>query len=88
MNDYWKNHIKCYIYIINYQNRVAWHDLLRNNKETEQQADHYTNGIRWALDISFATVNRCKVWNHEPTTKIKRKIVQLCKENNIKVELE
>lgn len=30
-----KNYEKCYIYIINYQNRRPWYDLLRNDKETE-----------------------------------------------------
>ncbi len=40
------------------------------------------------LDVSFATVNRWETGKHEPTTKIKRKIVQLCKENNIKLEVE
>lgn len=40
------------------------------------------------LDVSFATVNRWEAGKHEPTTKIKRKIVQLCKENNIKLEVE
>lgn len=40
------------------------------------------------LGVSFATVNRWEAGKHEPTTKIKRKIVQLCKENNIKLQVE
>jgi len=38
------------------------------------------------LGVSFASINRWETGKHEPTIKIRRKIVQLCKENNIKVE--
>lgn len=37
------------------------------------------------LGVSFASVNRWERGRHEPTTKAKRKIVELCKKN--KVEL-
>lgn len=37
------------------------------------------------LGVSFASVNRWERGHHEPTTKAKRKIVELCKKN--KVEL-
>ena len=38
------------------------------------------------LNVSFASINRWETGKHEPTTKIKRKIVALCKENNIDLE--
>ena len=38
------------------------------------------------LNVSFASINRWETGKHEPTIKIKRKIVELCKENNINVE--
>ena len=38
------------------------------------------------LDCSFSSVNRWEKGHHEPTMKAKRKINQLCKENNIEVE--
>ena len=38
------------------------------------------------LGVSFASINRWERGKHEPTTKMKRKIVELCKENNIKLE--
>ena len=38
------------------------------------------------LGVSFASINRWETGKHEPTTKIRRKIVQLCKENNINLE--
>ena len=40
------------------------------------------------LGVSFASINRWETCKHEPTTKIKRKIVELCKDNNIKLEDE
>ena len=38
------------------------------------------------LGVSFASINRWETGKHEPTIKIKRKIVELCKENNIDLE--
>lgn len=38
------------------------------------------------LGVSFASINRWETGKHEPTTKVKRRIVELCKENNIKLE--
>jgi DNA-binding XRE family transcriptional regulator len=38
------------------------------------------------LGVSFASINRWETGKHEPTTKIKRKIVELCKVNNIDLE--
>ena len=38
------------------------------------------------LNVSFASINRWETGKHEPTIKIKRKIVELCKENNIDLE--
>lgn len=38
------------------------------------------------LHVSFASINRWETGKHEPTTKVKRKIVELCKENNIRLE--
>ena len=38
------------------------------------------------LGVSFASINRWESGRHEPTIKVKRKIVELCKKNNIKLE--
>jgi len=38
------------------------------------------------LGVSFASINRWETGLHEPTTKVKRKIVALCKENKIELE--
>ena len=37
------------------------------------------------LGVSFTTVSRWEKGIHEPTMKVKRKIVELCKDNNIKI---
>ncbi|MGI6710962.1 MAG: helix-turn-helix domain-containing protein [Bacilli bacterium] len=37
------------------------------------------------LGVSFASINRWETGRYEPTIKTKRKIVELCKENNISV---
>lgn len=37
------------------------------------------------LGVSFVSVNRWENGHHEPTIKVKRKIVQLLKDNNIEV---
>lgn len=38
------------------------------------------------LKVSFSSVNRWENGKHEPTTKIKRKIVELCEKNHIEIE--
>jgi DNA-binding XRE family transcriptional regulator len=38
------------------------------------------------LNVSFASINRWETGKHEPTIKMKRKIVELCKANNIDLE--
>ena len=38
------------------------------------------------LNVSFSSINRWENGHYEPTTKAKRKIVQLCKQNDIDVE--
>lgn len=38
------------------------------------------------LDVSFASVNRYENGHNEPTIKVKRKKIELCKENGIEVE--
>lgn len=40
------------------------------------------------LDVSFESVNRWENGKNEPSFKIKRKVLQLAKENNIEVELD
>lgn len=40
------------------------------------------------LNVSFASINRWETGKHEPTIKAKRKIVELCKVNGIKLEEE
>lgn len=40
------------------------------------------------LGVSFESVNRWENSKNEPTMKMKRKIVQLCNENNIAYESE
>ena len=38
------------------------------------------------LGVSFSSVNRWEKGHHEPTIKVKRKIIELCKQNNIEVK--
>lgn len=38
------------------------------------------------LDVSFSTVNRWETGKYEPTIKVKRKIIELCNNNNIDIE--
>lgn len=38
------------------------------------------------LGVSSASINRWETGKHEPTIKIRRKIVELCKENNINLK--
>lgn len=38
------------------------------------------------LGVSFMSVNRWETGKFEPTIKVKRKIIELCKANNVKVE--
>ena len=38
------------------------------------------------IDVSFASVNRWEQGHHEPTMKAKRKLAEICKENNIDME--
>jgi len=40
------------------------------------------------LGVSFASINRWETGKHEPTTKIKRKIIELCIANSIDLEEE
>ena len=40
------------------------------------------------LGVSFQSINRWETGKHEPTIKVKRKIVELCKNNNIPLDLE
>ena len=38
------------------------------------------------INVSFASVNRWEQGHHEPTMKAKRKLAELCRENNIDME--
>lgn len=38
------------------------------------------------LDVSFASVNRWEQGHFEPTMKVKRKLVEICKKNGINLE--
>lgn len=38
------------------------------------------------LGVSFASINRWESGRHEPTTKVKRRVVELCKQYHIKTE--
>ena len=40
------------------------------------------------LGVSYVSVNRWENGRHEPTIKVKRKIVELCKNNNIPIDIE
>lgn len=40
------------------------------------------------LNVSFASINRWEKGRHEPTTQAKKKIIQLCKENDIELVME
>ena len=37
------------------------------------------------LNVSFASVNRWEKGHYEPTIKVKRKIIELCKENGVEL---
>ena len=37
------------------------------------------------LGVSFASVNRWEKGHYEPTIKVKRKIIELCKENGVEL---
>ena len=41
-----------------------------------------------ALGVSFASINRWETGRHEPTIKAKRKIIELCKQNNIELYMK
>ena len=38
------------------------------------------------LGVAYESVNRWEAGTHKPTTKIKKKIVELCRANNIEVK--
>ena len=38
------------------------------------------------IDVSFASVNRWEQGHHEPTMKAKRKLAEICRQNNIDME--
>lgn len=38
------------------------------------------------LSVSFSSINRWENGHYEPTIKAKRKIIQLCKQNDIDIE--
>lgn len=38
------------------------------------------------LGVSFASINRWETGRYEPTIKVKRTIVELCKKNNVDIE--
>ena len=38
------------------------------------------------LNVSFASINRWETGRHEPTIKVKRKIVELCESNHIEIK--
>ncbi len=40
------------------------------------------------LGVSFATINRYENGHHEPTIKVKKKIIDLCKKNKIELVME
>lgn len=40
------------------------------------------------LGVSFASVNRYEKGHHEPTIKVKKKIIELCKKNKIELVME
>ena len=40
------------------------------------------------LGVSFASINRWERGHHEPTIKAKKKIIELCKENDIELVME
>ena len=37
------------------------------------------------LNVSFASVNRWEKGHYEPTIKVKRKIIELCKKNGVEL---
>lgn len=65
------------VYEMNYQRLVK---ELRNKLILTQQE------FAELLGVSFSSINRWESGRHEPTMKIKRKLVQLCKKYNVVLE--
>ena len=63
--------------MINYQKAVK--ELRDKLIMTQQEFAQF-------LGVSFASINRWETGANKPTTIIKRKIVELCKKNNINLE--
>lgn len=61
-------------------------DYMKLVKELRNKLIITQSELAEILDVSFASINRWETGKHEPTTKIKRKIIALCKENKINVE--
>ncbi|HBN00090.1 MAG TPA: XRE family transcriptional regulator [Firmicutes bacterium] len=40
------------------------------------------------LGVSFASVNRWERGHHEPTIKVKRKIIELCKKHKVELMMK
>ena len=41
--------------------------------------------LAFLLNVSFASINRWEKGHYEPTIKVKRKIIELCKENGVEL---
>jgi len=73
----YKSYTRKNVNIMNYKKLV---------KEIREKLIITQEELATLLGVSFASINRWETGKHEPTTKIKRKIVELCKENNIDLE--
>lgn len=64
---------------------MNWQKIIKNLREKLiiTQAE-----LAVILGVSFASVNRWETGRYEPTTKVKRKIKELCEKNNISLESE
>jgi putative transcriptional regulator len=61
-------------------------DYLELIKELRKKLILSQSELAKLLDVSFSSVNRWENGKHEPTIKVKRKIVELCIKNNIELE--
>ncbi len=59
---------------------MNWQKLLKDLREKMILSQKEMSEL---LGISFATLNRYENGHHEPTIKVKRKIKDLCKKNEI-----
>lgn len=62
------------------------YDYKNNNNTSRNKLILAQEEFAKLLGVSFASVNRWEMGHHEPTIKLKRKIVVLCKKHKIRID--